>query len=215
MEVLGMTNAMYENAVVLVGKVMNVALSHQQLGMSYYELTVRVNRLTEGKYDDVPVLAPQWAVRNIEDGMTVKVCGELRMYKNRGIGWQAKHLMVYTKKVQVVPCKTAHVNDVKLIGDIKNIWEIRKTPLTDRVITDFSVMVKRQNGYGKNEKAEVIHCIAWSEQANFVSSLHLDTKVMIFGRVQARAFDKKHSDGTQTQEWVHEVSCRSVRLMRI
>lgn len=209
-----MTNVMYENNVTLVGKVTNKLLSHQQLGMSYYEITVRVNRLTEGKYDEIPVLTPQWVVKNIEEGMTVKVCGELRVYKNRGATWQAKRLMVFTKKVQVLSGETEHVNQVSLVGNLHNVWEARKTPLSERVITDFSVMIDRTAGYGKHSKADVIHCIAWSEQANFVSNLPTGTNLNISGRVQARAFDKRHSDGSVTKEWVHEVSCRSVRVER-
>ena len=202
----------YENFVTIIGKVVSITKANERLGAAFYEIGVRVNRATAGKYDDVIVYAPEWArPEEFFIGKTVKLNGELRIYKNRRSLWQSKQMMVYTKKITIVDDNVPHINEVELIGDLHQFCESRKTPLTDRVITDFSILVYRTGGYCKGERFEIIHCIAWRDQTEeFQKILNDNGKVHVFGRIQQRAFEKKHSNGTVTNEFVHEISCRSV-----
>ncbi len=204
-----MINAMYENDVTLIGQVMQITLSHRNLDTVYYEILLRVNRLTDNKYDEIPVLAPEWLAKNIEDNNTVLVHGQIRIYKNKVSTWQRKRVMVLARSIRVLPSGTEHINQVNLIGNINRISPLRYTPLSGRLICDFSICVPREN----RNLEDRAYCIAWANGARFVSLLTPGTKVKIRGRIQARTFFKNHSDNTQTQEVVYEVSCFSVKAI--
>lgn len=205
-----MTNTMYENNVTLVGQVMEITLSHRTFNTSYYELLIRVNRTTDGKYDDIPVIAPEWLAKNLENDKTIMIHGQLRIYKNSISTWQRKRIMVFAKSIRVVNDYSFHINQVTLIGDVHRVSPLRFTPLSTRLICDFSIIVHRAD----YNKFDTIFCIAWGNKANYVSSLKDGAKVKIEGRIQTRAFTKKHPDGSESQETVQEVSCTSVQLIK-
>ncbi len=201
----------FANSAVLVGKVMNIAESHQQFGVSYYDIVLRVNRTTVGKYDDIVVCAPEWLKKPIEEGMTISVIGEVRTYRNHGSGWQQKETVVYAKKIVPVFDYTAHKNQIVLQGMVDSVLPIRSTPLTNRMITDFSVRVDRLSGYAKQGGFDVISCVAWGRYAHLVSAVCEPGKVVkINGRIQTRAFEKKHKDGRIEPSQVTEISAISV-----
>lgn len=207
------TNMPYENIVVIIGRVLSINKVHERLGASFYEVNVRINRLTAGKYDDVIIYAPQWAMPTVglAVGDTVRLVGEVRVYKNRNSLWQAKCMKVYTKKIAIVGPDAPHTNRVELIGDICRVWNKRKTPLTDRVLTDFSVLVYRTEGYSKGDRSDLIHCIAWGDE-EYEKVNHSGEKVHIIGRIQQRAFEKEHENGTSTKEFTYEISCRVINI---
>ena len=204
------TNKPYENIAVIIGKLMNLRKVHERLGATFYEITVRVNRTTPGKYDNIIVYAPQWA---LPDGIaindTIRLIGEVRIYKNRNSLWQAKCMKVYTKRIDVVGSTVPHTNRVELIGDICQVWGKRKIPLTERVITELALMVYRTEGYSKGERADRIHCIAWGDSLEKVHH-EPDTKVHVIGRIQERTFEKENPNGTVAKETTHEVSCQVI-----
>lgn len=205
------TNKPYENIAVIIGKLMNMRKVHERLGAAFYEIKVRVNRQTPGKHDDIIVYAPQWALPGgIAISDTIRLVGELRIYKNRNSLWQAKCMKVYTKRIDVVASTVPHTNRVELIGDICQVWGKRKTPLTERVITELALMVYRTEGYSKGERADRIHCIVWGEDGLANVSHDPDDKVHIIGRIQERTFEKEHPDGKVTKETTHEVSCQII-----
>lgn len=207
-------NQPYENIVVLIGKLFDIRKVHERLGAAFYEITLRVNRTTPGKHDDITVYAPEWALpEGITIGDTIRLMGEARIYKNRTSLWQAKCLKVYTKKITIVANDAPHTNRVELIGDIIQVWNKRTTPLTNRLITDFSLLVCRMEGYSKGERSDLIHCIAWGDSDFEKINNAEGRKLRVIGRVQERSFDKDHSDGTRTKENTHEISCRTIEIL--
>ena len=77
------TNMPYENIVVIIGRVLSINKVHERLGASFYEVNVRINRLTAGKYDDVIIYAPQWAMPTVglAVGDTVRLVGLAKKHK--------------------------------------------------------------------------------------------------------------------------------------
>lgn len=208
------SNQPYENIAVIIGKLVNLRKVHERLGAAFYEITVRVDRLTAGKHDDIVVYAPQWALPGrIAISDTIRLVGELRIYKNRNSLWQAKCMKVYTKRIDIVAPTVPHKNRVELIGDIIQVWNKRETPLTNRVLTDFSLLVYRMEGYSKGERSDLIHCIAWGDEDFEKINQATGEKLRVIGRIQERPFEKKHSNGTVTKEKTHEVSCRAIEIL--
>lgn len=198
------------NWVVLVGKVVSIKFSHYNTQQKrWYKVIVQVNRKTEGKYDNLPVLVPAWALNenNVKYGDILKIEGEMRSYSNHEGGWQKRQIMVYSQNIRVMPNETEHENQVHLEGDVYRVMKKRTTPMTNRKIVDFSVNVERNV---EPRWSDCIYCIAWGKEADTVELLTNGCKVEIDGRVQSRNFTKKHSDGSFTTETVCEISAYTV-----
>lgn len=193
------------NSVILVGKIMGLAFSHTHLGERYDEITLRVNRTTPGKYDEISILLPEMIGKGLKIGDTVMVKGQLRMYKNDVSSWQSKRAMVFSRSVQKVFDESEHVNQVILLGELERTSTIRITPLTNKVITEFVIAVPKNFNYSEHD---ILHCIAWESAAFFVSKLDYYTPIRIVGRIQSRTFSKY-----QEVSVVHEVSCQKIELL--
>ena len=208
------SNMSYENIAVIIGYLVNLRKVHERLGAAFYEITVRVNRTTEGKHDDIVVYAPQWALpAKIAISDTIRLTGEVRVYKNRNSLWQAKCMKVYTKKIDIMAPNAPHTNRVELIGDVCKVWNRRTTPISGRVLTDFSVAVHRTGGYSKGDRSDHIHCIAWSNAEYEKIKDSVGKKAKIVGRIQERTFEKQRENGTVTKETIHEISCSSIEIL--
>lgn len=199
---------MYENKVKIVGKVLKMLPSHVNFNIIYYEILIRVHRSIYEKYDDIPVIAPEWLIEDIEINGTVMVDGELRVYKNTVSTWQNKRIMIFAKTIKSANMCTPNINRVYLLGDIKRVLPMRYTPLSGRLISDFSIDILRLNSC-----IDTIFCIAWGINARKLNLLEAGDKVKITGRLQTRNFTKKHPDGTVTEETIHEVSTQSVDVI--
>ena len=186
---------------VLVGIVMSIEHSHYNAQhRPWYKVTLRVNRKTEGKYDDLPILVPGWLIteKNVECGKIVKVEGEVRSYTNHDGGWQKRQIMLYTRYLQVMPDDSEHQNQVRLEGNIYRVLEKRITPVSNRRLIIFSLNVMRDvEPYWHDG----IYCIAWGKGADMIETLGSGANVKIEGRMNARNFNRRH-----IQEVTYEIS---------
>lgn len=186
---------------VLVGIVMSIAHSHYNAQhRPWYKVVLRVNRKTEGKYDDLPILVPGWMIteKNVECGSIIKVEGEVRSYTNHDGGWQKRQIMLYTRYLQVMPNDSEHQNQVRLEGNIYRVLEKRITPVSNRRLIIFSLNVMRDiEPYWHDG----IYCIAWGKGADMIETLGSGANVKIEGRMNARNFNRRH-----IQEVTYEIS---------
>ena len=199
-----------KNWIVLVGKVVSIKFSHYSAQQKkWYKVIVQVNRKTDGKYDNLPVLVPAWALneKNVRYGDSVKIEGQVRSYTNHEGGWQKRHIMVYSRNLEVVSNETEHENQVHLEGDVYRVMVKRTTPVSNRRVVDFSVNVERNV---EPRWSDCIYCIAWGKEADAVELLTNGCKVEVDGRMQSRNFTKKHPDGSVTSEVVYEISAFTV-----
>lgn len=191
---------------VLTGEVLNIEHSHYNAqNRPWHKVTLRVNRKTEGKYDDLPVLVPGWMIteKKVECGNTIKVEGEVRSYTNHDGGWQKRQIMLYTRSLEVMPNDSEHQNCIKLEGNIYRVLEKRITPGTNRRLIIFSLNVKRDiEPYWHDG----IYCIAWGIGADMIEAFGVGKNVKIEGRMNSRNFNKKHPNGTITPELTYEIS---------
>ena len=208
------SNLPYKNTALIIGKLISCRKVHEQLGAAFYDLTLRVNRLTDGKHDDIVIYAPQWALPGrIAISDTLRVVGEVRTYKNLNSLWQSKCIKVYTKKITIVDANVPHTNRVELIGNLSKVGKKRNIPITNKVMTDFSVVVYRTEGYSKGERSDFINCVAWGNEIFAKLNHSVSKKIRIIGRIQERTFEKRHSNDTVTKETVHEISCASIEIL--
>lgn len=190
-----------KNWSVLVGEVLSIEHSHYNTQhRPWYKVTLRINRKTEGKYDDLPILVPGWMIKekNVECGNIIKVEGEIRSYTNHNGGWQKRQIMLYTRYLEVMPNDSDHQNQVHLEGEIYKVLEKRNTPATNRRLIIFSLNVKRDiEPYWHDG----IYCIAWGKGADMVEELGSGKSIKVEGRMNSRNFNRRGS-----KEVTYEIS---------
>ena len=98
-------------------------------------------------------------------------------------------------------------NEVVLVGYICKKPIYRQTPF-GREISDLLLAVNRAYN-----KSDYIPCIAWGRNARFCQNLEVGTEVKVVGRVQSRAYEKKHEDGTIENRVAYEVSVGSLEVI--
>lgn len=108
---------------------------------------------------------------------------------------------------EVVASKDLISNEVILTGYICKTPIYRQTPF-GREIADILLAVNRAYN-----KSDYIPCITWGRNARFCSKMEVGTEVKVIGRVQSRAYEKKHEDGTVEQKVAYEVSISNLEVV--
>ena len=99
------------------------------------------------------------------------------------------------------------INQVVLTGRLTKDTELRATT-TGTPVTNFTIAVDDYNGNSQETSTYFIECIAWNNQAKFVSTYcNKGTPVAVSGRITTRSYDRK--DGTKA--YVTEVVCNNIQ----
>lgn len=205
------TNYSQNNSLILVGKVTSEKeFSHEIYGESFYSFNLEIPRLS-GTADMIPITISERLLTNfeLEVGKEVVVEGQFRSYNTYEDTKSRLILTVFVKEIREkneeeeikIP------NEVQLIGHICRKPIYRKTPF-GREISDILLAVNRAYN-----KSDYIPCIAWGRNARFCADMETGTEIKIVGRVQSRAYEKKHEDGTVEAKTAYEVSVSSLELM--
>jgi len=205
------TNYSENNHLVLVGKIVSEkSYSHEIYGESFYSFNLEIPRLS-GTADIIPITISERLITNfnLQIGKEVVVEGQFRSYNTYEDTKSRLILTVFVKEIREkndeeeikVP------NEVELIGHICRKPIYRKTPF-GREISDILLAVNRAYN-----KSDYIPCIAWGRNARFCSDMETGTEIRIVGRVQSRAYEKKHEDGTVEAKTAYEVSVSSLELI--
>ena len=211
------TSILENNSLTLVGKITDEKrFSHEIYGEKFYSFDLSVPRLS-GNADIIPVTISERLFK--EDELVVdkkvKINGQFRSYNNYEGERNWLVLTVFAKDIEylenqdeeVVASRDFISNEVILIGYICKTPIYRQTPF-GREITDVLLAVNRAFN-----KSDYIPCIAWGRNARFCSKMEVGTEVKVTGRVQSRAYEKKHEDGTSETRIAYEVSVSNLELM--
>lgn len=211
-------NTLYldNNHITLVGKVTSEKkLSHEIYGEKFYIFNLSVPRLS-GNYDSIPITISERLIT--EQGLPletkISVTGQFRSYNSYEGEKNRLVLTVFAKNVEFLEDQEAEIpvgkdfitNEVILDGYICRKPIYRKTPF-GREIADLLLAVNRSYN-----KSDYIPCIAWGRNARFCENMPVGTELKIVGRVQSRAYEKKHEDGTIENRMAYEVSVGSLEV---
>ena len=95
------------------------------------------------------------------------------------------------------------LNSVNLVGRMVYDPELKITTTGKSVCT---FKIANETGFGENKKTNYVTCVAWSKQAEFVSTYFSKGKyIAISGRLDMREYEK---DGQKRT--VYEVVCADV-----
>ena len=187
-----------ENKIYLRGQLAGEpALSHQNHGVDYYVVPLRVPRLS-GVDDVLNLVTPDpdrslWA-----SGQWVSAEGEVRSYNNRT--GQGSKLVITVLVRSAQPDYTQEgENRLLLAGALCRRPAPRRTPL-GREICDLLLAVNRPYG-----RADYLPCIAWGSLAAHCGTLDVGDKLRLEGRLQSRRYHKL-IDGEQVERTAFEIS---------
>ncbi len=189
------------NKVYVMGEIVSDAVfSHEVCGEGFYELFIRVMRLS-GQADVLPVTLSE---RLIEvgclcKGKSISAIGQFRSYNKIENGRSRLMLTVFIRELlEELPDKNP--NSILLSGYICKPPVYRTTPF-NREIADVLIAVNRAYN-----KSDYIPCIAWGRNARFVKNLSVGDRIAISGRIQSREYQKKLSETESKCMTAYEVS---------
>ena len=211
------TNFADNNHITLVGKITDEKkFSHEIYGEKFYTFDLSVPRLS-GNADIIPVTISERLFKD-EDlviDKKIKITGQFRSYNSYENEKNRLILTVFTKDIEflenqeeeIVASKDLISNEVILTGYICKTPIYRQTPF-GREIADILLAVNRAYN-----KSDYIPCITWGRNARYCSKMPVGTEVKVIGRVQSRAYEKKHEDGTVEQKVAYEVSISNLEVI--
>ena len=189
------------NRVFLKGEIVTEArYSHEFYGEGFYEMDVKVERLS-GQADILPVTVSERLIEknSLKIGSTLCAVGQFRSYNKLVDGKSKLMLTVFVREVVKVD-NAKNPNNIVLSGYVCKPPVYRTTPFS-REIADVLIAVNRAYN-----KSDYIPCIAWGRNARFVKNLGVGEKVALAGRIQSREYTKRVSE-TETKTMVaYEVS---------
>lgn len=201
---------MGNNKVSITGTIVSeFTFNHTVFGESFYLVDLSVNRLSD-RADVIPLMISERLIDVTKDyrGCTIEAIGQFRSY-NRHEG-DKSHLVlsVFVHEMNFMEKFTDYTkaNQIFLDGYICKAPNYRKTPL-GREISDLFVAVNRSYG-----KSDYIPCIAWGRNARFASGFQVGTRVLIWGRVQSREYQKRISDTEFEIRTAYEVSISKLEV---
>ena len=211
------TNFADNNHITLVGKITDEKkFSHEIYGEKFYTFDLSVPRLS-GNADIIPVTISERLFKD-EDlviDKKVKITGQFRSYNSYENEKNRLILTVFAKDIEFLPNQEEEIvaskdlisNEVILTGYICKTPIYRQTPF-GREIADILLAVNRAYN-----KSDYIPCITWGRNARYCSKMPVGTEVKVIGRVQSRAYEKKHEDGTVEQKVAYEVSISNLEVI--
>ncbi len=157
--------------------------------------------------DEVVVHLPYTYESQINPGDPIEINGQFRSYNKNINGTRRLVLFVKPDFIGKLDFLIEGENFIKLQGTICRCPVYRKTPLTDRVITDFMLAVNRPDG-----GTDYVPCIAWAHNALALKNAKVGERISILGRIQSREYKKVYEDGKEEMRTAYEISCGSLRF---
>ena len=190
------------NTVHISGEIVSDAtFSHEVYGEGFYELLVKVMRLS-GQADLLPITVSERLIEGamLEKGKHISANGQFRSYNKLENGKSRLMLTVFIREIVEDESDGKNPNSIVLSGYICKPPVYRTTPF-NREIADILIAVNRAYN-----KSDYIPCIAWGRNARFVKNLAVGDKVAIAGRIQSREYQKKFSETDIRTMTAYEVS---------
>ena len=189
------------NRVYIKGEIVGEAVySHEMYGEGFYEMQVKVNRLS-GQGDILPVTVSERIIadKNLKVGDVICAFGQFRSYNKLVNGKSKLMLTVFIREILDSELGK-NPNNIVISGYICKPPIYRTTPF-NREIADVLIAVNRSYN-----KSDYIPCIAWRRNARFVKNLEVGERIALSGRIQSREYQKKISETESKTMTAYEVS---------
>ena len=177
--------------------------SHESRGIEFFTFPLETRRLSGAADTLNVVLRRDMIPPELEEGVPVRVTGELRSFNNKsGVG-NRLILTVFTRSL--TPWDGPDENRITLTGAICKPPVLRTTPM-GREICDLLLAVGR-----RYHRSDYIPVIAWGLQAREAAMADVGDRLTVQGRLQSRTYTKI-IDGECHERLAYEVSASDVIL---
>ena len=177
--------------------------SHESRGIEFFTFPLETRRLSGAADTLNVVLRRDMIPPELEEGVPVRVTGELRSFNNKsGVG-NRLILTVFTRSL--TPWDGPDENRITLTGAICKPPVLRTTPM-GREICDLLLAVGR-----RYHRSDYIPVIAWGLQAREAATADVGDRLTVQGRLQSRTYTKI-IDGECHERLAYEVSASDVIL---
>lgn len=201
-------NLLKNNRVTIAGEVVSdLVFSHETYGEKFYELTLKVARLSD-IFDIIPVTISERLLmdNDIKLGSKIAGSGQFRSYNKLEDGKSKLMLTVFLR--ELLPYnEVENSNTIDIVGYVCKEPVFRTTPFK-REIADVLLAVNRSYN-----KSDYLPCIAWGRNARFVKNFEIGDKVSVSGRIQSREYQKKIGEELITKV-AYEVSLNRVEILK-
>lgn len=198
---------MNNNKVFLLGKIeTEPVFSHETFGEAFYEMLMRVPRLSEHN-DLIPITVSEKLLLNnkFAVGNEVAIKGQFRSYNKLVDGSSKLVLTVFVREIIDVD-ESMNPNIIEIVGYVCKPPVYRTTPFK-REICDVLVAVNRAYN-----KSDYLPCIAWGRNAKYIKDVEVGTQISIVGRIQSREYQKKLSEFETITKTAYEISVSKIQL---
>lgn len=201
-------NLLKNNRVTIAGEVVSdLVFSHETYGEKFYELSLKVARLSD-IFDIIPVTISERLLmdNDIKLGSKIAGSGQFRSYNKLEDGKSKLMLTVFLR--ELLPYnEVENSNTIDIVGYVCKEPVFRTTPFK-REIADVLLAVNRSYN-----KSDYLPCIAWGRNARFVKNFEIGDKVSVSGRIQSREYQKKIGEELITKV-AYEVSLNRVEILK-
>lgn len=197
---------MENNKVFLKGEVVSSPqFSHEVFGEGFYELQLKVSRLSDN-FDIIPITVSERLLtnNNFSIGSTVCIKGQFRSY-NKLEETKSKLLLTVFVRDLIEIDESMNPNIIELNGFVCKEPIYRTTPFK-REICDVLLAVNRAYN-----KSDYLPCIAWGRNARYVKNIKIGQKVTIIGRIQSREYQKKIGENESLTKTAYEISISKIK----
>ena len=176
------------NKVTLSGTMLHDLMVVKTPRSTSYNGVLRVTRKS-GIYDDIPFTTYNSYITKVS-GMSATVTGKINTRENRNPLINKKIASTITaSSVEYTVTGSRNYNSVEVEGTVVGKPHLRHTP-RGKIINNFAIATARPNG-----KTDLIHVIAWEDDAYSLGDIVHGERLKIQGRVQIRPYVKK--DGSK------------------
>ena len=196
------------NSIIVSGEIVSsILFSHEVYGEGFYSFELRSTRLS-GSVDVLVVTISERILngKNINIGEIISVQGQIRSYNTIVNKKNRLTLTIFAREIDVA--NDEDCNLVCIDGFVCKEPIYRKTPF-GREITDVLLAVNRSYN-----KSDYIPCIFWGRNAKYVGGLSTGDNIIVWGRMQSRAYQKKVEDVVE-ERTAYEVSASRMERKKI
>lgn len=196
---------MNKNDIILKGQLRNIQYSHSINNVEYQKADLLVDR-GNGETDIIDLKFKKFANKYKEDDI-VNLRGNIRSHSSKLDNGKNK-VDIYVFTYFDIPGTDEDdkeiINDLLLTGRICKIDQLRNTKNGKQNI-HFILANNIVTGTDKQKINNYIPCVAWGNEAQFLSNKKVGDKIYIHGQLHSRTYTKKLDNGEEEIKTAHEV----------
>lgn len=201
------------NTIKLKGILKNIEFSHMIQDIEFNKAQIVVKR-DNGKEDCLNLRFKKYS-NPYEEDREISLSGNIRSYSTKlEDGRNKVDLYVFTYFDIPEPNENdeEEINSVLVDGRICKIEALRTTK-TGKHNVHFILANNLIVSDGSKKLNSYIPCIAWGKEADFISTLPIDTKIQIHGELHSREYKKTLDNGEFEFRVAHECVVKDYELL--